>query len=74
MATRLRRWLSPVLARDGNKQPFTIEETSMNFGIAWNANYRIDGDTFIVLEQSGQAKSILGYPTREILQASRGAK
>lgn len=66
--------LALCLTRDGNKQPFTIVETPTNFSIEWNANYRIDGDTFIVIEHSGQVKSILGYPTREISQASHRAK
>jgi len=62
------------LARDGQKQSFTIVETPTSFGIEWNADYRIDGDTFIVIERSGGVKSIFGYPTREILRASRGAR
>jgi hypothetical protein len=61
--------LALCLARDGQKQSFTIVETPANFGIEWTANYRIDGDMFIVIEQSGQVKSILGYPTREIVRA-----
>ena len=62
------------LACDGQKQSFTIVETPTSFGIEWNADYRIDGDTFIVIERSGGVKSNFGYPTREILRASRGAR
>jgi hypothetical protein len=61
--------LALCLARDGNKQPFTIIDTPTNFGMEWNANYRIDGDAFIVSDQAGQVRTIFGYPTREILQA-----
>jgi hypothetical protein len=59
------------LARAGDRQPFTIMETATTFGIEWNANYRIEGAVFIVAERSGQVKSILGYPTRALLQATR---
>lgn len=58
------------LARNGEKQTFTIFDTSTNFGVEWNASYRIEGDLFIVGEQSGQIMTIVGYPTREIMQAT----
>jgi hypothetical protein len=70
----LDKTLALCLARDGQKQSFTIVETPANFGIEWSANYRIDGDMFIVIEQSGQVKSILGYPTREVVRASHQTK
>jgi hypothetical protein len=57
------------LARDGFEQPFTIIDTPTNFGIEWNADYRIDGDAFTVSDRAGQVRTIFGYPTREILQA-----
>lgn len=63
--------LALCLARAGDPQPFTITETSTTIGIEWNANYRIEGAVFSVVERSGQVKSILGYPTREIVQAAR---
>ncbi len=63
--------LALCLAKDGEKQPFRIIETSEKFAIEWNASYRIDRDKFIVTEQSGQIKVILGYPTSEILQTIR---
>ena len=63
--------LALCLARSGDPQPFTITETSTTIGIEWNANYRIEGAVFSVVERSGQVKSILGYPTREIVQAAR---
>lgn len=66
--------LALCLARDGERQSFTITETAVSFGIEWNAHYRIDGDAFIVAEHSGQTKTILGYPTRELLQAMRSAR
>ncbi len=59
------------LAKGGEAQPFTINETTTNFSIEWNADYRIEGNVFVIAERSGQIKSILGYPTKEILRAIR---
>ncbi|MBT9161040.1 MAG: DUF5679 domain-containing protein [Dehalococcoidia bacterium] len=66
--------LALCLARDGEEQPFTITETPTDFSIEWNAEYRIDGDAFIVIERPGRIKTIFGYPTAEILQAIRRAR
>lgn len=63
--------LALCLARDGEKQTFTVFDTTTQFGIEWTATYHIEGDTFIVREESGQKRIIIGYPTREILQATR---
>ena len=63
--------LALCLAKGGEKQPFRIIETSEKFAIEWNASYHIEEDEFIVTEQPGQIKVILGYPTSEILQTIR---
>ena len=63
--------LALCLARLGEKQPFRITETATNFSIEWAANYQIEGERFIVIEPSGQVRTIIGYPTREIMQAAR---
>jgi hypothetical protein len=63
--------LALCLARLGERQPFRIIETPTNFGIEWTARYRIEGARFIVIEPTGQARTIIGYPTHEILQAGR---
>jgi hypothetical protein len=57
------------LARDGDKQSFTVLDTATQFGVEWAATYEIDGDAFIVKEKSGRMRTIIGYPTREIQQA-----
>ena len=57
------------LAKDGEKQPFRIVETPDKFTIEWNATYQIEGDKFFVISNSGQARTIIGYPTEEILNA-----
>ena len=56
------------LAIAGDKQPFRILETSEKIAIEWNANYHIEEDKFIVTQQSGHIKTIIGYPTAEILK------
>jgi hypothetical protein len=66
--------LALCLARDGTEQPFTLIDTPTQFAIEWNADYRIDGDAFIVADRSGGVRTIIGYPTREILQAMRWIK
>jgi len=63
--------LALCLARMGERQPFRIIESATNFSIEWAANYRIEGERFVVIEQSGRVRTIIGYPTREILRAIR---
>lgn len=63
--------LALCLARMGEREPFHITETPNKFGIEWTANFRIEGEKFVVMETSGQIRTIIGYPTRKILQAIR---
>ncbi|MFC2000596.1 hypothetical protein ACFLXE_07595 [Chloroflexota bacterium] len=63
--------LALCLARGGVEQSFTISEDSTRFSIEWNAQYRIDGDAFIVIERSGRVQTIFGYPTAYISDAAR---
>jgi len=58
--------LALCLARDGERQSFSILETPTNFQIEWEGEYRIDGETFAVSTKDGRVRTILGYPTREI--------
>jgi len=62
------------LAQGGEPQPYGITETTTNFRIEWTPDYQIEGDEFIVMERSGQTKSIFGYPTNEILRAINRVK
>ena len=57
------------LAQGGDPQSYYIEETETNFKIEWTADYEIEGDKFIVLERSGRIRTIIGYPTSDILHA-----
>ena len=47
--------LALCLARDGEKQSFTVTDTATSFAIEWNANYLIDGEAFIVAPISPSA-------------------
>lgn len=58
--------LALCLAREGERQSFTIIETANQFGIDWPANYHIEGDLFIVIEKSGRTRAISGYPIRDL--------
>lgn len=70
--------LALCLARMGERQPYRILETPADFTIEWQAHYRIEGDLFMVIEQTGEQtgrlRSILGYPTGEIRQAIERAR
>ncbi|MBU0559653.1 MAG: hypothetical protein KKD86_13185 [Bacteroidetes bacterium] len=66
--------LALCLARYGERQPFTITETNTNYSIGWNLEYQINGNSFIILDQLGQIKTIIGYPIDEILSASNATQ
>jgi hypothetical protein len=57
------------LAKDGEKLPFRIAETTEKLAIEWNVTYQIEGDKFVVIQNSGIVRTIIGYPTEEILKA-----
>ena len=58
--------LAVCLAKDGERQNFSILETPTNVQIAWESQYLIDSETFIVTTKDGRVRTTLGYPTREI--------
>ena len=64
--------LALCLARDGATKDYMIMETDSSFQIGWNAQYEIQGDAFIVVTAEGRVRTIVGYPTEEIVRASRG--
>ena len=56
------------LARDGDLEPFHIEETDSSLTIDWKGHYRIEGAAFVYTERStGRTTAILGYPTELLL-------
>ena len=64
--------LAQCLARDGAKQDYMILETESSFQIGWNAQYEIQDDAFTVTTADGRVRTIIGYPTEEIILASQG--
>jgi hypothetical protein len=62
--------LARCLARGGEPLPAGIIETPEQFGIEWNATYRIEGEALVVMENTGRVRAIFGYPLAEIRQAS----
>ena len=61
--------LALCLARDGDPRPVNITESAETFAIDWEMTYQINGDRFIVADPSGQSRTIIGYPIREIADA-----
>ena len=65
--------LAAPLARDGDPEPIDIEETDANFTIEWKGHYRIEGATFIFVDQKTRgSRSILGYPTHKLEHTAHG--
>src|SRR6266705_6192701 len=61
--------LAARLARDRDSEPIHIEETDTTFAIGWKGHYRIEGPTFVYLDQaSGRVTTTLGYPTHKLNQ------
>lgn len=58
--------LAMELARNGEKQAFTILETPYTVAIQWQLGYQIQGRSFTVISESGRIRTILGYPIDEI--------
>lgn len=54
------------LARDGDRQTFNVVETVQSYQIEWTARFTIEGEAFVVTENSGGVRSIVGYPTDTI--------
>ena len=61
--------LALCLARDGDPQPMNVIESAGRFAIDWKMNYQINGGRFIVTDQAGQSRTIIGYPIRQIAHA-----
>lgn len=61
--------LALCLACDGDPRPVNITESAGTFAIGWEMTCQISGDRFIVADQSGQSRTIIGYPMREIAHA-----
>ena len=60
--------LAVPVAQGGDPLPVHIEETDKTFAIEWMGTYQIDGPAFVYTENSGRVRTILGYPTSQILE------
>ena len=59
--------LAARLARDGDPEPFHIEENETTFTIDWKGSYRIEGAAFVYRDrETGQLATIHGYPTNKL--------
>jgi hypothetical protein len=57
------------LARQGDPEPFHIEETETSFAIDWTGHYRIEGAAFVYTDrETGRITTVLGYPTDKLAQ------
>jgi hypothetical protein len=48
--------LAARLARDGDPEPFHIEENETTFTIDWKGRYRIEGDAFVYMTRNRAAR------------------
>ena len=56
------------LARQGDPEPFHIEETETSFAIDWRGQYRSEGATFLYTDRhSGRITIVIGYPTDKLV-------
>ena len=61
--------LAARLARDGDPEPISLEETDTSFAIEWKGHYRIEGSAFVYSDRdTGRVTTILGYPTQKSLK------
>lgn len=66
-----REGTAACLARGGDFLPIPIRESAAELAVEWNADYRIEGRAFTVVERgSGSERTILGYPIAEIERLS----
>ena len=55
------------LARQGDPEPFHIEETETSFAIDWKGHYRIEGAAFVYTDRdTGRTTTVIGYPTDKL--------
>jgi len=61
--------LALPLARNGDPQPFHIEESSVNFAIEWTGQYRIEANAFVYIGQNADcAATFFDYPVEQLSQ------
>jgi hypothetical protein len=61
--------LAARLARDGDPEELSFEETDTSFAIGWKGNYQINGNAFVFIDcDTARLTTILGYPTHRLAQ------
>jgi hypothetical protein len=61
--------LATRLAEAGDPRLASVEETEKTFAIDWQGHYEIMGLAFVFNDnESGRVTTILGYPTRHIVE------
>ena len=61
------------LARQGDPEPFHIEETDTSFAIDWNGHYRIEGAAFVFTDRdTGRITTTLDHARLPDRQAREG--
>jgi hypothetical protein len=60
---------SLCLAREGSPMPVQVLETEQSFSIGWDSKFAVDGELFVVTEKNGRVRTIMGYPTKQIVKA-----
>src|SRR6204780_2820405 len=64
--------LAARLARDGDPEPFHVEENETTFTIDWKGRYRIEGAAFVYIDrETGRLTTIHGYPTHKLIEQCR---
>ena len=64
--------LAARLARDGDPEPFDIEENETTFTIDWKGRYRIEGAAFVYMDrETGRLATIHGYPTHKLTELAQ---
>ena len=61
--------LAAQLARDGDPEPFHIEENETTFTIEWKGSYRTEEAAFVYMDrETGRVATIHRYPTHKLIQ------
>jgi hypothetical protein len=66
--------LALPLAAAKTRLPFAITETPERFAIEWAGTFRIEGELMIFADKADRLRTIVGYPTREIVAALARAR
>lgn len=66
--------LALPLAAAGSRLPITITETPERFAIEWAGSFRFEGEAMIFADNVDSLRTIIGYPTRQVLAALERAR